>query len=84
MDKIQHQDVIKFLLKKGFTCNDIHANMLAVFGDVPTLSTVQKQAGECRRGRESVEDIPQTGHPATATTGASIDRVPHKDMQDKL
>ena len=40
------------------------------------LSTVQEWAAEFMRGRESLEDDPRSGHPATATTEENIVPVP--------
>ena len=46
---------------------DIHADMVATLGDdAPALSAVKKWAAEFKR--ESLEDHPRSGHPASATT----------------
>ena len=84
MNKIWHHDVIKYLQKKGLTPNGIHADMAATLGDdAPALSTVQKWAAEFKRGRESLEDDPRSGRPATATTQENIECVHHMVMDDR-
>ena len=84
MDKIWHRGVIKYLQKKGLTPKDIHADMAATLGDdASALSTVQKWATEFKRGRESLEDDPRSGRPATATTQENIDHVHHMVMDDR-
>lgn len=84
MDKIWHRGVIKYLQKKGLTPKDIHADMVATLGDdAPALSTVKKWAAEFKRGRESLEDDPRSGRPASASTQENIDRVHHMVMDDR-
>ena len=84
MDKLWHRSVIKYLQKKGLTPMDIHADMLATMGDdAPALSTVKKWAAEFKRGRESLEDDPRSGRPASASTQENIDRVHHMVMDDR-
>ncbi len=68
MDKVWHRSVIKHLQKRGLAPKDIHANMVVTLGDdAPALSTLQLWAAEFKRGRESLEDDPRSGRPATAT-----------------
>ena len=84
MDKIWHRGVIKYLQKKGLTPKDIHADMVATLGDdAPALSTTQKWAAEFKRGRQSLEDDPRSGCPATATSEENIDRVHLMVMDDR-
>ena len=51
--------------------------------DAPALSTVHKWAAEYKRGRDSLEDDPRSGRPATATTQENIGRVHHMVMDDR-
>lgn len=52
--------------------------MVATLGDgAPASSTVQKWAAEFKRGRESLQDDPSSGHPSIATTQGNIDCVRH-------
>ncbi|XP_029658129.1 uncharacterized protein LOC115232378 [Octopus sinensis] len=84
VDKTWYRSVIKYLQKKCLAFDDIHANMVAVLGDdAPTLLTVQKWATEFKRQRESVEDDPKSGRPATATSEESNGRVHPIAMDDR-
>ena len=84
MDKIWHCGINKYIQKKGLTPKDIHTNMVAALGDdAPALSTVKKWAAEFKKGRESLEDDPRSGHPASATTQKNIDHVYHMVMDDR-
>ena len=80
MDKIWHRGVTKYLQNKGLTPKDTHADKDATLGDdAPALSTVQKWAAEFKRGRESLEDDPRSGH----TIGISlehIENIQHKEL----
>ena len=68
--------------EKGLGPKEIHVDMVATLGnDAPALSTVKKWAGEFKRGRESLEDDPRSGHPSTATTQENIDCI-HKMVMD--
>ena len=76
MDKIWHRGIIKYLQKKGLALKKIHADMVASLGDdASALSTVKKWAAEFKRSRESLEDDPRSGRPASAITQGNIDRV---------
>ena len=77
--------IIKYLQKKGLVPKEIHADMISTLGDdAPALSAVKKWAAEFRRGRESLEDDPRSGRPASATTQENIDCVHHMVMNDRL
>ena len=83
MVKIEHRAVIKFLTKQGKSQKTIHEEMVAVYqGSAPSLSTVQKWSSEFKRGRESIEDDPRSGAPATACTGESIKEVEKLVLED--
>ena len=84
MDKIWHRGIIQYLQKKELAPKDIHADMIATLrDDAPALSTVKKWAAEFKRGRESLEDDPRGGRPASATTRENINRVHHMVMDDR-
>ena len=58
--------------------------MVATLGDDdPALSTVKKWAAKFKMGRESLEDNPRSGCPASATTQENIDCVHHMVMDDR-
>ena len=79
MVKIEHRAVIKFLTKQGKSQKTMHEEMVAVHH---SLSTVQKWSSEFKRGRESIEDDPRSGAPATACTGDSIKEVEKLVLED--
>ena len=71
VDKIGSGVLSNICRNRGFNLAPKHipANMVATLGDdVQASSTVQKWAGEFKRGRESLEDDPRSERPATATT----------------
>ena len=77
MDKIWHRGIIKYLQNIGLALEDIHTLIVVTLGDdAPALSTVKKWAAEFKRDRESLEDSPRSGHPAS-------DRVHHMVMDDR-
>ena len=84
MDKIWHRGIIKYLQKNGLAPKDIYADIVAIlWDDAPALSTVKKWAAEFKKGKESLEDDPRSGRPASATTQGNIDRVHHMVMDDR-
>ena len=84
MDKIWHCGVIRYLQKKGLTTKEIQTDMVSTLGDdALALSTVKKWAAEFKRGRESLEDDPRSGHPSTATTQENIDHIHQMVMNDR-
>ena len=67
VDKIWHRGFIKYLQKGRLAPKDIHADMVATLGDdAPALSIVQRWAADFKRDRESFDDDPRFGSPATA------------------
>ena len=70
MDKIRHRGATKHLQKKGLAPKEIHADMVATLGNAPALSTAK-----FKRGRESLEDDPQSGRSSMAATEENIDCI---------
>ena len=64
MENIEYGPVIKFFLKGGSTRSEIYLRFVKVYGDFsPLFSTVQKGAGEFKRGRTCLEGDPREGRP---------------------
>ena len=58
--------------------------MVATLGDdAPALLNVQKWTAEFKRGRESLEDDPTSGRPASATNQENIEYVHLMVMDDR-
>lgn len=69
MGKTFHRAVIKYLQEKELVLRESHADMVSTLGDdAVALSTMQKWTAEIKRGRQSLEDDPRPGRPATTTT----------------
>ena len=52
---------------------DIHKDFMDTLGkESPSYSTVKKWAAEVKRGRESVDDCGQSGHPKDATADENV------------
>jgi transposase len=68
--------VIKFFVKEGLTPNEIHSNLIKVYGDSsPSFSTIKKWAAGYKRGCTSLENDPREGRPKSATTPQIIEQV---------
>lgn len=68
--------IIFFLWKEGTSGNDIVRRLSAVFGEHALHKTaVYKWMQRFEDGRESLEDDPRSGRPATTTTQENIDSV---------
>ena len=73
---MEFRAVIKFLTEEDAKAKEIHRCMADVYGDSsPKYSTVAKWSAEFKRGRDSLEDDPRTGHPADVIGQEMIDRV---------
>lgn len=58
--------------------------MVATLGDdAPASSTMQKWSAEFRRGRQSLENDPKSGHRTTETTEENIERVHYMMIDDR-
>ncbi|XP_076035341.1 protein GVQW3-like [Oratosquilla oratoria] len=51
--------------------------------NAPSYSVVKKWADDFRRGRESLEDDPRQGRPATVTTQEIIDKIHDMSLTDR-
>ncbi|XP_076055186.1 protein GVQW3-like [Oratosquilla oratoria] len=76
MDKIGYWAVIQYLHIKGLTPKEIHEDMVATLRDnAPSYSMVKKWAADFKQGRDSLEDDPRQGRPATVTTKEVTDKI---------
>ena len=84
MDKTWHRGVIRYLQKKGLMTKKILTDMVSTLGnDTSALSTAKKWTAEFKRGRESLEDDPRSGHSSTATTQENINHIHRMVMNDR-
>ena len=84
MDKIGHRAVIQYLQIKGLTPKEIHEDMVATLQDnAPSYSMVKKWAADFKRGRDSLEDDPHQGRPATVTTQEIVDKIHDMLLTDR-
>ena len=61
---------------KDLTPKEIHVDMLATLWDnAPSYSMIKKWATDFRRGRDTLEDDPRQGRPATVTTQEIIYKI---------
>ena len=62
MKKHKIREVIKYFSKKGMPPKEIQEDFMETLGKkTPSHNTVKKWAAEFKRGRESVEDVGQSG-----------------------
>lgn len=84
MDKIEYRAIIKFLTKEGVKSSEIHQRLVNVYGaSAPSCRTVEHWAIEFKHGRESVEDDPRSGRPATAQNEEMIEKIEAMVMEDR-
>ncbi|XP_029646762.1 uncharacterized protein LOC115220762 [Octopus sinensis] len=84
MDKIWHCGVMKYLQKNDLSPKDISAVMIGILeDDTPVLSSVQEWVFQFVSGRESPEDDPRSGRPATSTPQENIDHIQQMLMNDR-
>jgi len=66
---LEKRSVIKFLIKEGKKPKEILERMVAVYGEsAPSYYKVKFWSKQFKRGRESIEYDPHTGHPVDATS----------------
>jgi [histone H3]-lysine36 N-dimethyltransferase SETMAR len=84
MSNLEHRAVIKFLTLEGVEYTEIHNRLKNIYKDsAPHRTTVCRWANEFKRGRQSIEDDPRTGRPATAQNEETIDKVQNIVMEDR-
>lgn len=76
MEKEQYRSVIRFLVLKGKTRDEIKEELDAVYGDAsPSLATVKRWFNDFKRGRTSVFDEPRPGRPNEVTTEENVNKI---------
>ena len=66
-NKIRYRAVIEFLTLENVQPQQIHNQMVVVYGEnAPSYATVKRWAAEFRRGRTSLEDDSRSGRPSDA------------------
>ena len=84
MDKFEHRAVIKYLQKKGLTPKQIHEDMQETLGtSAASYAMIKKWVAEFKRGRESIEDDPRNGRPATSTSQENVNKICDMIIEDR-
>lgn len=74
--KFEQRAVIKFFTKLGKNATEIESELKRVYGEsTPSYRTIARWAAEFQRGRESLEDDPRSGRPATAVNPENVARA---------
>ena len=86
--EVEYRAVIRYLYLKGKTCQEIHCELINVYGSsAPSYAQVKLWAGEFKRGRTSSEDETRSGRPSDATDEEMCNKVQdlvYSDRQIKL
>ena len=73
MEKLEIRVVIKYFCRTGMSPKETHKDFMKILRkESLSYSTVKKWAAEFKRGRESVEDIGQSGRPKDATNDENV------------
>ena len=84
MDPTEYRCVIKYLLKKQMTAQQIFEDMSKTLGDdCPSRATICRWTREFKRGRKSVEDDHRSGRPVDYTDDETVARVHELVMNDR-
>ena len=78
MENIKHEyrATIKFVLKEGHNATTAHQCLVVVYGySAPNYPMVRRWFGEFKRGRQSLEDDPQSSRPSNAVNPISVAAV---------
>ncbi|GFY01593.1 HTH_48 domain-containing protein [Trichonephila clavipes] len=83
MDKIEYQDVIKYLFLKGNTPTQIKDELDSTYGDsAPSFTTVKFWVAEFKRGRKNLGDDEHSGRSNTANTDKNVAKVHQMVLDD--
>ena len=74
--KVEHRTVIRCLYLKGKTGQEIHCELINVYGSsTPSYAQVKFWVGEFKHSRTSLEDKTRSGHPSDATDEEMCNKV---------
>ena len=74
--KVENRAVIRFLYLKGKTGQEIHCELINVYGSsASSYAQVKFRVGEFKRGRTSLEDESRSGRPSDATDEEMCNKV---------
>ena len=74
--KVEYRTVIRYLYLKGKTCQEIHCELINVYGSsAPSYAQVKFWFGEFKRSRTSLEDETRSGRPSDATDEEMSNKV---------
>ena len=74
--KVEYRAVIRYLYLKGKTGQEIHCELINVYGSsAPSFAQVKFWVGEFKRGRTSLEDETRSGRPSDATDEEMCNKV---------
>ena len=76
LSKVEYRAVIRYLYLKGKTGQEIHCELINVYGSsAPLYAQVNFWAGEFKRGRTSLEDETRSGRPSDANNELMCNKV---------
>ena len=84
MEKNEKRAVIKYLLMKGLSAQQIYLDMKEVLGDdAPSQATVYRWTSSFKSGRQSTEDEHRSGRPSDTCTEETINSVQDMILKDR-
>lgn len=82
--KLEYRSAIRFCVLLGQSNQEILTNLATAYRDkCPSKSTILFWVAEFKRGRQSVEDEPREGRPATATNDTVKEKLEKLVMEDR-
>jgi histone-lysine N-methyltransferase SETMAR len=84
MENIEARSVIKFLHLKGYSAQQIHDEMKAVYADeCPSYDTVVRWKRNFQTGHMSLTDEPRSGRPSLTDDVATVKKVEDLILEDR-
>lgn len=82
--KVEYRSAIRFCVLLGQSNQEILTNLARAYQDkCPSKSTILFWVGEFKRGRQTVEDEPREGRPATATNEKNKEKLEKLLLEDR-